>query len=216
MRVDEHGDLVENAHRDEVALFAIEDRGYSRGTGTLLLPSGRQVSTSHEEGCLELSNALARHVWGEWMNEALDWLMGAGAPSLSFKELGTSHEGVVRSYEKKQQSDPTGALKTYDNGDPMYQLVVTLATEERDPENPDDDGLRRLYVKGNMLVALRDAIKRSQHKGDIVGGTVGVKYVKDGQATRAGFTAPKEYAAKFTPPPAETVTDGYGYDEEPF
>lgn len=207
--------LIENSYRDEVALGTIENRGYSRGTGTLLLPHGRHIQVSHEEGSLEIANALARAAWTVWekhLNDALDFLMGSGAPALSFPEIGTVHEGIVRSYEKKQQTDIDRKPKFYDNGDPMMQLVITLETEERDPADDDDDGMRRLFVKGSMLVAVRDAVKAAKHKGDIAGGKLAVKYVKDGKPTRPGYSAPKEFAAKFEPPAA----DPFGYDEEPF
>lgn len=148
------------------------------------------------------------------MNDALEYLMGGGEPTLSFLEIGVSHEGTVRKFEKQQQRDlATGQPKHYDNGDPMWQLVFTLETDERDPERDDDDGVRRLFAKGNMVAAIREAVKRSGHKGDLVGGKLGVKYVKDGKPSRAGFNAPKEYLAKFEAPKPEALE---GWDEEPF
>lgn len=148
------------------------------------------------------------------MNDALEYLMGGGEPTLSFLEKGTAHEGRIRKFEKVQQRDlATGQPKHYDNGDPMWQIVFTLETDERDPEVDDDDGVRRLFAKGRMVAAIREAVKRSGHKGDLVGGKLGVKYVKDGTATRSGFNAPKEFVAKFEPPVSEALD---GWDEEPF
>lgn len=152
-------------------------------------------------------------------DDALDFLMGAGVPSCSFKEIGTTHVGTIVSFEKTQQRDFTsGAPKTFDNGDPMYQLVFTLATDVVDPEIEGDDGTRKLYAKAGMLNAIREAVRKSGHAGDLVGGKLGVKYVRDGEPTRAGINPPKVYSAKFEPP-VQTEALGepdYAPDEEPF
>lgn len=53
------------------SLYAIENRGYGRATGTLLLPDGGQLQVSDETP--ELNNVLAVNVWNEWtlLKEAL-------------------------------------------------------------------------------------------------------------------------------------------------
>ena len=80
-------------------------------------------------------------------------------------------------------------------------LVITLQTNDRDPELDDDDGERRLYVNkpGGMFAAIMRAIKASNAKFAI-GGTLAVKYEKNGKPTTPGFNPPKEYIAKYTPP----------------
>jgi hypothetical protein len=42
----------------------------------------------------------------------------------------------------------TGEPKFWPSGDPMYQVIVTVQTQERDPSIQDDDGKRRLFIKG--------------------------------------------------------------------
>lgn len=39
-------------------LFALEDRGYSRGMGHCVLPSGQLLACSHEDPNLDLNNLL--------------------------------------------------------------------------------------------------------------------------------------------------------------
>ncbi len=47
-------------------LYEIEHRGYSRGVGHLIMPSGQLIAVSDEEAGLELNNTLARLVYAEW------------------------------------------------------------------------------------------------------------------------------------------------------
>ncbi len=54
-----------------------------------------------------------------------------------------------------------------------------------------------------MMQAIKDAIVDSGWRGaTIVGGTLAVKYVSDGEPTAAGFNPPKQYAARFEAPAA--------------
>jgi hypothetical protein len=150
-------------------------------------------------------------------NDALEYLMG-GAPTLSFKELGTVHKGKIRSYEKTQQRDmDSGSPKVWENGEPMWQIVFTLETDERDPELDGDDGVRRLFAKAQMLTAIRDAIRKSGHRGDVKGGVLAVKYQEDGPAKTRGFNPPKVYAARFEAPvQTEDFEEVFEQDGEPY
>lgn len=141
--------------------------------------------------------------------EALDYLMSAGVPSASFN--GTppiEHKGRIISFEKQQQRDLDGNKKFWEDGEPMWQLVFTIDTGEIDPSIEGDDGLRKIYAKAQMLGAIREAIKKSGHRGEIVGGMLAVKYTGDGEATKRGFNPPKLYAAFFkAPTQADLVAD---------
>jgi hypothetical protein len=139
---------------------------------------------------------------------ANDFLMGSGAKSATFPQIGATITGrIVRTPEVRQQTTPEGAPKTFDNGDPMLQLVVQLQTDERDPQDLEDDGIRGLYIKSNMLNAVRDAVRRSGAKGLDVGGTLTVQYTSDGEVKRKGFNPPKIYAARYVPPTAQAAND---------
>src|SRR4051794_6202440 len=90
------------------------------------------------------------------------FLMGGGVASAKFERIGDFVVGTVAEEpEVRQQTDlTTGTLKVWDDGRPMLQLVVTLQTEQRD--GADDDGLRRVYVKGKSLTdAVRDAVRKA-------------------------------------------------------
>lgn len=143
-------------------------------------------------------------------NEALKQLMSTGVPSAKFHTIGTTVSGKVTHFERTQQRDLDGNLKTWDDGGPMWQFVFTVETEDRDPAIEDDDGTRKIYAKAQMERAIRAAIKASGHQGDIEGGILHVRYSGDGVKTKAAFNAPKEYEAKFEPP---KQTDAF--DDEP-
>jgi hypothetical protein len=137
-----------------------------------------------------------------------DFLMGGGVKSAAFPTIGTTVSGrIVRAPEVRQQTTPEGQAKTFDNGDPMMQLIVQLATDERDPQDREDDGTRALYVKSNMLNAVRDAVRKTGAKGLEVGGTLIVQYIGDGDKKRAAHSAPKLYAASYTPPVPQAAAD---------
>lgn len=135
------------------------------------------------------------------MSSAQDFLMGGGgAPAAKFETFGVICTGrILDEPVVRQQSDlSTGKLKYWDNGDPMNQLVVTLATEQRDPDDHEDDGQRRLFIKGQMQKVVRDAVRESGAKGLEVGGVLTITYIRNGEAKR-GMNPPKEYTARYVP-----------------
>ncbi|MFD8847055.1 hypothetical protein [Streptomyces pseudogriseolus] len=134
--------------------------------------------------------------------DANSFLMGGGgAPTAKFPTPGTTVGGRITEQPKvEQQRDiQSGELKFWSDGNPMMQLVVTVQTDERDPSVEDDDGRRRIFVKGQMKNAVADAVRQAGAKGLEVGGTLHVRYTHDGTPKQRGFSAPKQYAAKYTP-----------------
>lgn len=148
-------------------------------------------------------------------DEGMDLLLG-GAPAVKFPTVGTKVVGKVLDQKKQQSKDmATGDLKTWDDGSPIYEIVFTLQTDERDPNIEDDDGTRRLFARGQMLKAIGIALRKVQWKKPLVGGTLGVKYDHDGEAKTRGFSPPKVYVAKFDPPEAADEFDEMaGPDDE--
>lgn len=129
-------------------------------------------------------------------------LMGGGSPALKFDQIGTVHTGtVVAEPTASQQTDfRTKVPETWPDGSPKMQVLVQVATTLRDPEKPEDDGTRTLYIKGKELTnAIRNAVRQSGANGIHTGGILTVQYVADGPA-QAGFNPPKLYAATYQPP----------------
>ena len=119
------------------------------------------------------------------MPSANDFLMGSGTPTAKFPTIGSSVSGViVDEPEVRQQTDfDDGSLLFWDDGNPRMQLVIRLQTDLRDPEVENDDGVRALYVKGQNVKTLREAIKSAGRDGVEPGGWLAAQYTHDGQAS---------------------------------
>jgi hypothetical protein len=130
-----------------------------------------------------------------------DFLMGGGVPSAKFPTIGHTVSGRIteKPTVEQQRNYEDDKLKFWDDGKPMMQLVVTLATNERDPENPEDDGARRLYVKGYMKNAVASAVRAAGARGLEVGGILTVTYSGDGEKKNTKFNAPKLFTAQYVP-----------------
>lgn len=147
------------------------------------------------------------------MNEkgANDFLMGGGVKSASFPDgqYGTEVGGpVVREPKLRQQTDfDDGKPKFYDNGDPMNQVIIHVQTGLRDPLDPEDDGVRALYVKGQMREAVRDGVKAAGGTGVAMGGELYVKYIRDEPNGRGRGKEKKIYSARYVLPAAKAAGD---------
>lgn len=131
--------------------------------------------------------------------EAQEWLLGAKITGVSFPEPGTKIVGQILAIKKNQQREfGTGKPKVYDNGDPMMQVVITLAAEGV-AVTDEDDGRRNLYVdKPRMRKAIAQAVRDSGHTGSLIGGRLGVVFTGYGEGE--GAQPPKEFGAKFEAP----------------
>ena len=132
-------------------------------------------------------------------------LMSGGAPAISFADesmLNRWIKGTVTAVEKVQQTDfKTKAAKFYDDEKqrPMWQYVFTLATEDRDPADEDDDGVRRLYARAQMIGAIANALKKAgiSDTPSALGGKLAVRWTGYGEKADGGMNPPKLYEARF-------------------
>jgi hypothetical protein len=139
-------------------------------------------------------------------------IMGSGARSAKFAAHGDRVWGTIMSSKTRQQTDIQGQLKFWDNGEPMMQVVVTLLTELQ--EDDEDDGLRSVYVKGQMLNALRSAIVKAGERGIGDGGKLLVQYTGDAEPRQKGFSGAKQYYCKYEPPVSITELPDQSNDED--
>ena len=141
---------------------------------------------------------------------------GSGGRSAAFTDLNKWVVGtVVKIGEKQQTAFGTKEPVFWKDGSPKMQMVVTLATDERDPEDPDDDGLRSIYCKWGQHVAIGDAIKAAGHRGAMVGGRLGLCW--SGSDDTGKGNPLKLWKAKFEPPAqSDAFNDEPPSDEEPF
>lgn len=144
-----------------------------------------------------------------------DFLLGGGGASARFDEIGSTITGTITNQEVRQQTDiATGDPLTWPNGDPRMQLIITLATDQRDDE--DDDGARNLYVKGSkkpgsksLHDAVAQAVRASGAKGLEDGGTLTVTYVGDEPSQTRGFNPRKLYTATYKAPDKAAASGAY-------
>jgi hypothetical protein len=127
------------------------------------------------------------------------FLKGAKMPNFKF-DVGASVTGVIKDMSVKQQIDfDTDQPKFWDDGGPMMQLVVTLATALRDPSIENDNGMRRIYVKGKLQQAVLDAVNVTHPEGLEVGGQLTVTNTGLGEPKKKGANAPRLYSASYVP-----------------
>lgn len=135
-------------------------------------------------------------------SDANDLLAQGGAPSFKFEAVGDTARGKVISAEKRQQTDyGTGAPKFYDNGDPMWEVVITIDTGA---EDENGEASRRIFARGQLLKAVREALKEAGAKLE-AGGELVARYTGDGEPPKKGFNAPKLFKAKYTAPAPSMV-----------
>ncbi|MGP4084146.1 hypothetical protein [Streptomyces sp. KR55] len=134
--------------------------------------------------------------------DANSFLMGGGgAPTAKFPTPGTVVGGPITEQPtvEQQRDIQTGEKKFWSDGNPMMQMVVTVQTDQRDPAIEDDDGKRRIFVKGQMKNAVADAVRATGARGLEVGGILRVRYTHDGEQKQRGFNPPKQFEAHYTP-----------------
>ena len=111
---------------------------------------------------------------------------GSGAPAVTFPEIGATFTGVVTKVDELPDKDPQGVIKTWDDGNPKKVFVFTCT---------DDTGEQRsLWVRGNMVKAIREAVATAGVP-TVIGNKIKVKHHALGEAKK-GFAAPKLYQAK--------------------
>lgn len=150
------------------------------------------------------------------MSDGLD-LGGEGGRSFQFRNPGDEVTGVIITIDRnlKQTDLTTGAVKTFDNGEPMLMHRVTLQTELRngiglkdfDPALQDDDGVRSVYLKGSRkpetkttTSAVLGAAQVATRAGTILpGGRLSLRF--DAEEGPVGKRR-KLYSATYAPPPA--------------
>lgn len=86
--------------------------------------------------------------------------------------MGDSFTGVITELETAQVRDfETNEPKFWDDGNPQLQVVLTLATDYLDETVDGDDGTRKLYLVGQKLTAMKQAVKefgKQIAKGQII------------------------------------------------
>lgn len=139
-------------------------------------------------------------------------LLASRPPAAKFPEIGAIVKGTLtKDSEEGQQRDfDTNDLLFWDDGNPRMQLVIEVATGVLDPTNPDDDGERTFYAKGDMLRAIKDAKRRAKLRGDVIpaGSELTVELIDEEPPPRGKRGFPKKiYSAELVPPTVEATPE---------
>ena len=150
--------------------------------------------------------------------DAKQFLMGAKARA-AFAEGDvpplTRGGRVIGEPELVQQRDyDTGEPLTWDDGRPKKQLIIDVQTDLNEPNEdfPEDDGVRRFYVKGNLQKAIRQALREARADEVEEGGELYVTFTGFGErpVSKSGkkLNAPREHTARYVKPSAAYVQGG--------
>lgn len=124
---------------------------------------------------------------------SIDDLLAGGGKSFKFENPGDTVTGVVKAVQVRQARDfDTGKPSFWDDGQPQEQIAISLATDMRDPADPQDDGERNIYIKGwgGQLQAFRAAVKTGGKPAP--GDTFTASFTRFGAKPDRGFP-PKEF-----------------------
>ena len=139
---------------------------------------------------------------------AFDFFDSRPSHSCKFKTPGETHTGVITEISDRMPVTKYGTTDPdyWPDGSPKQQVVITLATDERDPEDPNDTGERSLWVTesrkaGTILAAIIQATRQANAKLEI-GGTLSVSFTGHDPNSKNPAQPRKLYAATYQPPAA--------------
>lgn len=97
-----------------------------------------------------------------------------GPATVRLSDVGDTAQGVIFKRQRLEEKDDEGNVVLNQWNKPKPLVVLWLITSLRDPDNPEDDGARRLWLKGNGLWTLQEYIRENDLKAPQVGGKVKV------------------------------------------
>lgn len=93
-------------------------------------------------------------------------LAATGVRSLKFDNAGESTTGILKDVDLQVVTNTKQEIQYKKDGvTPKEQLVLTLATELRDPSVDGDDGMRKFYCSWRAEASLKDAYRTAGAEG---------------------------------------------------
>lgn len=135
---------------------------------------------------------------------------GGGPAALGVSALNDVAGGIIFKMERGEEVDmETKQVKLDAKGRPKPELVTWVITDKRDPDNPDDDGARRIWWKGNSLYELRNFLRENELGAPKIGGYVAMKIVELRNTGKPKKM--KVHAATYKAPTPETIAKAQEY-----
>lgn len=150
--------------------------------------------------------------WSKIMSE------GAGGKTVSFLTKGTVVKGTLTEDPvlRDQIDLKTKEVKTFKDGNVRTVWVFKLQTQERDPDDPEDKGVRNLWAKPDALKKIREALKAQGLSRMPIGSTLEIAWT--GEIPTDGYPI-KTFSVRITPPPAgfmaEKKSETFSFDTAP-
>ncbi|AYN57833.1 hypothetical protein HOU49_gp44 [Arthrobacter phage Eileen] len=130
----------------------------------------------------------------------------------TFAQPGATVAGTITEISDQKQAtkwnpDPK-AKREHDfwpSGDPVMEVWVTVQTNERDPQDPEDTGLRTIVVtvnqkRGGQLAAIMDACEAVGAETPLPGGFLALTFTQFDPESKNPQNPRKLYAAKYQAP----------------
>jgi hypothetical protein len=135
--------------------------------------------------------------------------VAGGLTAAKWPKVGFVFEGIVKGAAVKQQTDyDDNTPLVWDDGSPRMQLIIDVqgpvtgitwkTTQNVQHAVPNDDGMRAMYVKGNLQKAIAKALRAAGDAKLELGGHIRVERVADGVA-QGKKNPPHDYSVTWTP-----------------
>lgn len=140
---------------------------------------------------------------------AFDFFAPRASHSWKFTNPGDTHTGTITEVSDARQATEFGsnepAYWDREKTRPKMQVVVTLDTAERDPQDANDTGKRTLWVvedgrSGSILSAIRQAVHQAGAGTIDIGGQLTVTFSGFDPNSKNPANPRKIYAASYVPP----------------
>lgn len=140
---------------------------------------------------------------------AFDFFAPRASHSWKFATPGDTHTGTITEVSDARQATEYGSneLAYWDKERtrPKMQVVVTLDTAERDPQDANDTGKRTLWVvedgrSGSILSAIRQAVHQAGAGTIDIGGQLTVAFSGFDPNSKNPANPRKIYSASYVPP----------------
>lgn len=138
----------------------------------------------------------------------------ASSSFAAFTQPGSTVAGPITEISDQKQAtkwnpDPKAKreLDFWPSGDPVMEVWITVQTQERNPQDEDDTGLRTIVItvnqkQGGQLAAIMDSCEAAGVPAPAIGGFLALTFTGFDPESKNPQNPRKLYAAKYQPPAA--------------